>query len=865
MDEELGGCGSPDRMLPLPIDTIVPDVVAALREHNALVLQAPAGAGKTTRIPPALLDAGLAGAGEIIVLQPRRIAARLAAKRVADERGEPLGETVGYQVRFEDVSGPRTRIRFVTEALLTRRLLADPSLRSVSVVVLDELHERHIHTDLALALLRRLARGSRPDLRLVVMSATIDTAPIAAFFDNCPVLRVHTRAYPVAIEHVPKHDDRPVPLQVVAALRQLLREQLDGDVLVFLQGAAEIRKTMEACEKIAQTHGLSVVALHGEMPLSEQERVLRRQDRRKVILSTNVAETSVTIDGVVAVVDAGTARVAAHAPWSGLPTLRSVPVSRASAAQRAGRAGRTAPGRCLRLYTQREHDSRPIADIPEIQRVDLTEATLLVRGLGVPDPKHLGWFEPPPSSALAAADTLLEALGAIDAQGALTDLGRRMLRFPTHPRLSRMLVEAERRGVTETTALLAALLSERNITSPRRRPLGPDSSKGRWGQQATERSDLLAASELFEHAASTGFDCQTLGWMGVDTAAARAVDRARTQLARLCVRPDRKAKTTEDDVLICVLTGYPDRIARRVRGMELMLADGGTATLSSESVVRDAPLLVAVAAEERIDAKGRHVVVHLASAVEPEWLLDLFPQQVRTTRQIEWNEQRERVEAVERLVVQRVVLDEVRSAQPRGEDVSAVLADAAVARGVRSFVRASELDSWLARVAVVRAVRPDAGIADIGEEQVLGVLRELCAGLASFEQLRSAGLMRQLYHKLTPQQAAFVDSLTPERVTFPAGRTVQVHYEAGKEPWVESWLQDFFGLVEGPTIAQGKLPLVLHLLAPNRRAVQVTRDLNGFWQRTYPAVRKELCRKYPKHFWPEDGRTATPPPARRRA
>jgi ATP-dependent helicase HrpB len=438
----------------------LPELVATLRDGNRLVLEAPPGAGKTTAAAPAALPVV---AGEILVLEPRRLAARLAARRVADELGEAIGGTVGYQVRFEDVGGPRTRLRYVTEAILLRRLLVDPRLGGVGAVFLDEFHERHLAGDLALALLARLQRGARPDLRLAVMSATLDAAPVVAFLGGCPRLSSEGRAFPVDVEHLAQPDTRPLEEQVASAVRRLAAEKLDGDVLVFLPGAAEIARAHGACARIP---GLELATLHGDLPPAEQDRAVTPGPRPKVILSTNVAESSVTIPGVVAVVDSGLARVAAHDPWSGLPTLRVTRISRASATQRAGRAGRTRPGRCLRLYTKHDFETRALHDAPEVRRADLAEAALLLHALGERDLAAFGWFEAPDAAALAAASALLDRLGAVH-DGAPTPLGERLLKFPLHPRLGRLLVEAEGRGAGGDGALICALLGERDRRAPR--------------------------------------------------------------------------------------------------------------------------------------------------------------------------------------------------------------------------------------------------------------------------------------------------------------------------------------------------------------------------------------------------------------
>ncbi len=864
-------------MQPLPIDPLLPEVAAALRRAPSLVIEAPPGAGKTTRVPRAILEAGLAGSGEVLVLEPRRLAARMAARRVAEELGERVGETAGYQVRFEDVTGPRTRIRFLTEALLTRRLLAEPRLAGVGAVVLDEFHERHLDGDLALALLRRLQRGVRPDLKLVVMSATLDAGPVAAFL-GAPALRSEGRAFPVEVEHLsPEEAARPdvrLEARVAGAVKRLLREEPDGHLLVFLPGAAEIRRCREALLPAAEAAGLDLLPLHGDLPPEEQDRAVRPGARRKVILSTNVAESSVTIEGVVAVVDAGLARVASHSPWSGLPRLETRKVSRASAAQRAGRAGRTRPGRCLRLYTRHDHDGRPEFDLPEIAREDLCETLLLLAavaggaasgpaGAAVPGGEAGGgdveWLLPPPAASAGAARALLSRLGALDEAGAITARGSRLVRLPLHPRLARLVEEAAARGAGAGGALLAALLGERDI-------------RERWDRDPratppTGPSDLLELASLFEEAARARFAPEKLRRLGLLPGAVQAVERARRQIER-ALRSSSTATATEEALLLATLAAYPDQVARRRApgSDEVVLAGGGSARLAAESVVREAPLLVAVDAEERRAERGRPAgaLVRTASAVTQEMLLELFPGSLRYEEEVAWNGAAERVDAVERLLYEELVLEESRAPRLDPEKASALLAAEALARGARAFAPEGEVDRVLARVAF--AARLSAGALPVlGEEEVAAALAGLCTGRRGFSELAAAGLCEALLARLPPGSRPLLERLAPERVALPGGRTVKVHYEPGeKPPWIESRLQDFFGMAAGPAVGGGRVPLVLHLLAPSQRPVQVTTDLAGFWDRHYPALRRELSRRYPRHAWPEDPRAARPPEPRGR-
>ncbi len=808
----------------LPIDLALPQILAALRDGPAVVLEAPPGAGKTTRVPPALLDLV---AGEIVVLEPRRIAARTAARRVASELGERVGETVGYQVRFEDVSGPKTRLRYVTEGILARRLLGDPQLRGVGAVVLDEFHERHLAGDLALALVQRLL----PRLKLVVMSATLDAAPLADHL-KAPVVRSEGRRFPVEIEHLDQPDDRWLSEQVAAAVRKLTVPGSAGDVLVFLPGAGEIRQCAEALGELARHRDFVIVPLHGDLPGEEQDRALGPARQRKIILSTNVAETSVTVPGVTAVVDTGLARIAAHSPWSGLPSLTVQKISRASAQQRAGRAGRTAPGRALRLYTRHDYDARPEHHAPEIERLDLASTLLDLRAAGL-DPERLPWLDPPPPGALQTATALLRRLGLIDAQGLATELGSACARFPLHPRLSRLAVEATRRGFVQDGCAAAALLNERDLRHQRdlSAPTGPS--------DVLELLDVLA---------------QWRGRRDVEGNAARRIEQARAQLVRLAPAEGPRKSSRDEAILVAVLAGFPDRVARRRApgSAEVLLAAGGAAQLSPASAVRDAQLLVAVDAEERRSAGRSRALVRLASAIEPEWLLDLYPEALREETELVWEESRERVEVVSRLRYDELALTESR--RPPRED-EAPQAARILLEHATSVPDPEEAAALKERSRLVALHCPEAGIAALTDAEIRAALEQAAAGLTSLKELREAHLPL-----LPPQTLAVLEKLAPGHVALPGGRRLAVEYVPNQPPAIRSRLQDFFGLARGPAICNGRLPLTLHLLSPNGRAQQVTQDLAGFWERHYPAIRRELMRKYPRHPWPENGATASPPP-----
>jgi len=845
---------------PLPIDSLLAETASALATGPNLVIEAPPGAGKTTRVPPALLETVK---GQIIVLQPRRLPARLAALRVAEELGEEVGRSVGYSVRFEDVGGPRARIRFMTEGILLRRLLEDPTLDGVGAVVLDEFHERHLATDLALSLLARLQRSIRSDLRLVVMSATLEAEPVRDFLGGCPGIRSDGRAFPVTVEYVDAPDDRPLAERVASSVRRFLQDGCTGDLLIFLPGAGEIRRTWEALESVAGSKNLLVLPLHGDLPPAEQQRAVRPDNRQKVILSTNVAETSVTIPGVVAVIDSGLARIASHSPWSGLSRLAVAKISQASAVQRAGRAGRTSPGRALRLYPRNDFESRRSHDVPEIRRLDLSEALLTLAALGIGDVRRFEWFESPDESSLEAGRALLDKLGAVDPAGGLTELGRRMVRFPAHPRLARLLVEGEARGVGEDAATLAALLSEGDISDEGRARFGG----GRQSQLSQEGADLLERLDRFGQARSARFERGRMRALGVNARAAESVDKARRQLAsalgrgKEVVRPI-SPEAVDAALARATLTAFPDRVMRRRSpgATQAVLATGGAAEIGP---LPPADLLVAVDAEERTAQKGRSVVVRLAVGIEPDWLLDLVPGGLSETEAVAWNAETARVELTSRLCYGAVVLDESRKAAPPSPEASRILADAVLGvAGNTGAVTGVLASSVQVKLELLREIFPERDIPAFDEAHVRTLLSAACEGLTSLAELTAVPMEERLRQALPPAVVSLLREATPDHVRLPGGRQVPIHYEPGKPPWIESRLQDFFGLRAGPTVGLGRVPLTLHLLAPNHRAVQVTSDLTGFWQKHYPAIRRELSRRYPRHAWPEDGATAAPPPPR---
>ena len=760
--------------IPLPVDDVLPQIVASLRTNPNLVIEAPPGAGKTTRVPPALLEFG-----NVVVLEPRRLATRMAARRVAQEMNEPVGETVGYQVRFEEVSSPRTRLRFVTEGVLTRRLLSDPELKGVSTVVLDEFHERHLDADLALALLRLLQQ--RRDLRLVVMSATLDGAAVSKYLGDCPLVRSEGRLYPIEIAYTP-HSSAPLEEQVASAITRL--GALTGDVLVFLPGAAEIRRATRACEPLANRQGALLISLHGDLSPEEQDRAVTPAPggQRKIILSTNVAESSVTIEGVTAVIDSGLARIAKDSPWTGISSLEVARIGKQSATQRAGRAGRTSPGRVIRLYPQEDFGRRPDAETPEILHRELSGLVLELASMKVPV-EAVPWFDPPPASALEAARQMLTRLGAFDRV-------RELSRFPVHPRIATLVLEGGRDACP-----LAAAISD---------------------------GERVESADVFD--------------LRCDLPHTR---RLAAQLRHLAPAKPRL------DLHQALLRAFPDRVARRRDRRELLLVGGGSATLPEAAHgLAKSQFLVAIDLEER---KERGLpLVRLAATIEPEALIELFPERVTERAAVEWNKTAERVESTNALLFDNLVIEESRSGAVDPQAAAALLAAKASEAGIERFTDPELLAALIARVEFASHHAPSLPALDLER-----ALTMVCTGLRSFADLKQVDFPAALMAQLSTEQRRVLDIVAPDRWKLAAGRTARVNYSRDKDPWLESRLQDFFGMTESPRVANGKVPLVLNLLAPNQRPVQTTTDLAGFWVKWYPQIRKELMRRYPRHKWPE--------------
>lgn len=827
----------------LPIDDVLPELVRRLRAGPNLVLLAPPGAGKTTRVPSALVDEGLVPAGErVLVLEPRRLAARLAATRIADERGVRLGGEVGYQVRFEDKTSRDTRIALITEGILTRRLQSDPFLEGVGAVVLDEFHERSVHADLGLAFLREIQRTVRPELKVVVMSATLDPAPVQRFLGDCPVLESDGRIFPVDVRFLERPDDRRLEERVAAGARRAVREQHEGDVLVFLPGAAEIRRTQDNLQESLE--GVDVCPLFGDMDPKAQDRAVAPGPRRKVILATNLAESSLTIEGVRTVVDAGLQKLNRFDPAHGLDRLELVKISARSAAQRTGRAGRLGPGVAYRLWTEKEDRALAREDPPEIARIDLAPVVLDVLRWSASDPAGFGWYEAPPAAALARALALLRELGAVDKGGfRITELGESLAQLPLHPRLGVLLARAHAAGRVAQGARLAAVASERDVL-PRRGP-------AERGTDEVGASDLAVRLERLGGFEAEGGDRGAARRWGLEHGSAKNVLRVARRLETLATRAwgaPKRRKRGDDEALAArwLLAAYPDRVAKRRREGEdtVLLAEGGSARLTPESVVKEAPLMVAVEVDGGRVGKGGWV--RLAAAIDEGWL------EVETRHAARWNPEALRAEAVVERRYLELVLDERPDRRPDPQALAEVLAKAAADDLERALPQDEALTTFLRRYRLVQENLPELELPEMGPEIRLEILPELCIGKKSFAELQRVNVAAYLQDRLPREAQAALAKHAPPAVAIPSGRQARLRYEAEGPPVLSVRLQEVFGLYDSPRVAKGRVPVKMELLAPNQRPVQVTQDLASFWANTYAEVRKELRRRYPKHQWPED-------------
>jgi ATP-dependent helicase HrpB len=839
----------------LPIYDIEQPLLETLTTHKRLILTAPTGSGKSTKVPQMLLDSALLGAGQVIVLQPRRLPTRMLAAWVAQARNVKLGGEVGYQMRLDNLTSSATRICYVTEGVLLRRMLADPDLTGISAILFDEFHERHLYGDITLARALQIQELTRPDLLIVVMSATLDVDAVQKYLRPCVVLTSQGRAYPVAVEYLSKPaGDTPVWELAVKELQRLVRQHPQGDVLIFMPGIYEITRTVQVGR---DTFGqqFAVFPLHGELPPIDQDAAVARCDRRKIVVSTNVAETSLTIDGVRLVIDSGLARMPRYDPYRGINTLLVEKISRAAAEQRAGRAGRTAPGHCLRLWTAHEHNARPAHEAPEVRRLDLSEVILTLKASGVNDAKTFRWLERPDARALERAERLLTDLGASDETGAITELGRRMLAFPAHPRYARMLLAAHDYGCVRSIALIAALTQGRDVLVRRQGKQFEDGRDDLFDHET--ESDFFVLMRAWRYAERTAYHIDHCRRMGVHAQAARQVGPLFKQFLGIAAAEGLDIgdkPVAHEAVQRCVLVGFSDHVAKRLEpgSLRCELVHGRRGVLARASVVK-APLFVVSEAREVESGGGRdralNVVLNLATAINEQWLRELFPEDFDEVRAVVYDQDSRRVVVRVETRFRELVLEEKLSDTAPAEQAAAILARE-VAAGRCSLENWNEsVEQWILRVNRLRQWMPDLELPAIEEEERAAIIQHICHGAFSYNDIQQRPVLPVVRSWLPRQQQAWIEEYAPERIILPNGRTVKVVYSIDRAPTIAARIQDLYGIKEALWIANRRIAVRIQVLAPSNRPVQVTENLSVFWRDTYPQLKQELKRKYPKHEW----------------
>ena len=859
----------------LPVWALRDELAAAWRQHNRLVVIAPTGSGKTTQVCQMLLEDGRAGGKQIIVLQPRRVATRSVAARVAAERGVPLGGEVGYLIRFDDRASRDTRILFMTEGVLLRRLQDEPDLASVGGILFDEFHERNLFSDVALGLVKQLQASRRSDLLLMVMSATLDAEPVAKYLNDCPILRSEGRSFPVVIRHLDTPDRRP-PQEIAAdEVERILISGKPGDILVFMPGVWEIQQTINAIRGIRSGEPLTLLPLYGELPPEDQDRVFQPSASRKIIVATNVAETSVTIDGVLFVVDSGLARINRYDPALGISALRTEPISHASADQRAGRAGRTAPGECRRLWTFVNHKDRPKTNTPEIHRTDLANIVLLLCSLGVRDIVNFDLPDKMDPAAVQAALEMLERLGAIEsappasppapssasqedtaardaATPRMTDVGRRMIRLPVHPRYARMLVEAAKRGCVKTIALWAALVSGRDLMVRSREESAREMMEL---FQTNDNSDFFTLVRAFNWARQRNFSLDACRRAGIHALTAANVEDTYEQLLDLCEKAGIRgedAKFSDDDLLKCVIAGFVDHLARRVdKGtLDCVVVGGRSGTLMRESVVQKSDLLVAGEIRQIVTRERKELtLLGLASETKLEWLRELIPDQLAEKSEHLYDRVQRRVACVRLLRYRDLILDHSHQNCTHPKEAAAALAKEFLADNIELPLWNHELEQWLARVALVAKHFPELELPAFDEPAKIECLSRALNGTLLYKEAKERPLVPAFRAYLSAVQRDFVNDLAPESVTLSNAKRCRLIYASAAPPVMTVKLHEIFGVKEHPCICDGKAAVQVQLAAPDGKRLETTQNLDAFWKTVYPQLKRNALVKYKGVAW----------------
>ncbi len=839
----------------LPVDQKKNEILAALKAGNRLVLRAPTGSGKSTRVPVFLLDAEAAIEGEILVVQPRRMAARLLAGHVASTLGEKCGDRVGFAVRFQRQVGPNTRVIYLTDGLLARRLSEDPNLDGVGAVVFDEFHERRLASDISLGKVREL-QGKRPELKLVVMSATLDAGPISEFLDPCIEVETQGRSYPVEILYrspgqalsrkALSSQRRGDELwdQVAKVAGEAAQMEDCGEILIFLPGAFEIRRTLERLGQCGWAKGFELRGLHGGMPPAEQDATLRRGNKPRIIASTNVAETSLTIDGIRTVIDSGLARMGSFEARREINTLLIEKISQASADQRAGRAGRTAPGRCFRLWSERDQSGRPGFTPPEVRRMDLSEAVLELKASGWPEVTEFPWLDAPEMSEIRRCERVLKVLGAVDREGNLTEIGVVMSRFGLPPRFSRLLLAGSEIGCLAEAAFVAAAVQGEDLF------LGRGQSREKFAKSG-DISDFAPEWRAMVSAQAAGFRPERCTELGLRARAARELVQSFEQLQQQCKRrglPWNEPNFDENQSLLAeaLLCAFADHLA--VQGnfgnRTCRMSGGRKGKLDSESVVRGSEWLIVV---EMVEVEAKSLQLNLRRATELTW--EQLEPRLELRVENRFVEEGRKVARFEQYAVDDLVIKERESGEPDPDQAAAELARR-VASGELILKKWNDgVEQFLARVNSLSEWMPELEIAPITEEDRGLLLEAVCRGATRYKQIKDREVMGALRDWLSSSQLAALDFYAPKMLKLENGREVKLRYAAGEPPKFGLQVQRLYGVKSTPSLCDGRVPIKIEILAPNQRPWQVTSDLKSFWSSGFEQMRKDLAGRYPKHNW----------------
>jgi ATP-dependent helicase HrpB len=843
----------------LPIFELQTSLTAALRDPAVpnLLIKAPTGSGKSTQVPQFVLDSGILGPDKrAVVLQPRRIAARMLAARVAKERDARLGQEVGYQVRFENATSAATRIAYLTEGVMLRQFLDDPMLSRIGCVIIDEFHERHLDGDLCLAWASALQKERRPDLKIIVMSATLVSGPLVEFLQPCQMFESAGRTFPVDIRYqAPGRskigDTEPVWDQATRACEAVIAEPgFDGDLLVFMPGAYEIRKTITALSGRSFTKNRRICALHGELTPQDQDAAVAPAEQRKIIVSTNVAETSLTIEGVRAVIDGGLARVAAYDPRRGINTLTIQKISRASAEQRAGRAGRLGPGIAVRLWAEREHLHRLESESAEIHRLELSEAVLALRTAAAKAQLDIQWFERPAEASLQRAENLLHELGALDAEGRVTFIGQKMSGFPLHPRFARMLLAAADYGCVREAALCAAVAQGRDILLANKGN-APRQSQDFW--ELGDVTEFQALLRAFIRAEAANFDFDGLQRLGMHAVATREAARSADQFLRIAKRaglPINDDVAEPESLAKTLLAAFSDHLGVETGAGSRVysLAAGYRGHLGKEAHIKPPRLLVATEITE-IQGKALQVKLDLVTRVEEDWLRELFPGDLTTGHRASYDAINRRVMNLEETRFRSLVLASRERGEPEEGVAATLLAEEVIAGRLTLNLWNDRVEQWITRLNCLAKWMPDLELPPITEEDRRLLIEQVCLGATAYRQIKDRDVFPALHQWLSYSQREMLDRFAPERYELKNGKTAKIVYDEKSPPSVSAVLQHLYDVKENPRVADGRIVVTVHLLSPAQRPIQTTGDLARFWAEGYPAVKTQLRGRYPRHEW----------------